>query len=214
MPVIIFFHGNGELASDKAFYRGEPSLGSSLKEYIQKGFGVVVAEYRGYGGNPGKASEAGVIMDAHGYYQYVHKTWKNSKVILWGESLGTGVAIGLATDTNVDGLLLDAPFTSIEELVHDKFPIIPITLLERNPFNSFARLGSIKAPVFVLHGTQDGVIPVEMGIRIANNIPCRAGKLILPVNHVVSALDHTGQAGKAIEEFMLDVASGKIKCLI
>lgn len=213
MPVIIFFHGNGELASDKAFLRREPNPGSSLQELSKLGFGIISAEYRGYGGSQGMPTEKGVIIDAHAYYKYAHTTWKDSKIILWGESLGTGVAVGLATDTSVDGLVLDAPFTSIHEIVTKTFPIIPISLLERNPFNSLARLPSIKAPIFVLHGSKDSVIPVEMGIRMADSAPCSAGKLILPVDHIASALDMTGQAGKAIEAFMLGVAGGSVKCL-
>ena len=213
MPVIIFFHGNGELASDKGFLRREPNPGSSLQEYAKLGFGIISAEYRGYSGNEGRPTEQGVIIDAHAYYQYVHTTWKNSKIILYGESLGTGVAIGLATDTPVDGLVLDAPFTSIHEIVTRTFPIIPISLLERNPFTSSARLSTIKAPIFVVHGIPDSVIPVDMGVKIADKAPCSAGLLVLPVNHIASALDMSGQAGMAIKKFILSVADSSVKCL-
>ncbi len=86
--------------------------------------------------------------------------------LLWGESLGTAVAVALAATHEVGGVILDAPFTSIADVGAAAYPFVPVRWLIRDPFRSDRRIGEIKAPVLVLHGEQDRVVPIRFGERL------------------------------------------------
>ena len=149
-PTIILFHGNGEDLTQ----RGHIAL-----EMIEAGYGVLLAEYRGYGGNPGKPHEAGLYADARAAYAYASA--HSNHIVLHGYSLGSGVAVQLASEAKIDALILEAPFTSIVDVAAKRFRLFPVRLFARDRYASLSKIASIDAPILIYGGTKDGVIPPE-----------------------------------------------------
>ena len=145
---IILFHGNGEDLAQ----RGHIAL-----ELIEAGYGVLLAEYRGYGGNPGRPHEAGLYADARAAYAYASA--RSSNIVLHGYSLGSGVAVQLASEAKINALMLEAPFTSIVDVAAMRFRLFPVRLLARDRYDSLSKIASVRAPLLIYGGTKDGVIP-------------------------------------------------------
>ena len=156
-PVILYFHGNG----GSLRYRVE-----RFKKLIGDGIGLVALEYRGYGGNPGSPSERGLIADAEAAYAFAAAHYQAKQIVPWGESLGTGVAVALAADKPVGRLILEAPFTSAAAVAALRYWYLPVRLLMKDQFRSDARIAKVKAPLLILHGVHDHVVPYTMGDRL------------------------------------------------
>ncbi|MCK8783748.1 alpha/beta fold hydrolase [Roseomonas sp. NAR14] len=166
--VLLYLHGNGGNAADRA---------GLLRPLAEAGHGVLIAGYRGYGGNPGRPTQAGLEEDAETQLGWLRRAWPGRPVVLVGESLGTYLAMWLAAahPDAVAGVVLDAPFTSLRELAGERFPLVPVRLLLRHPFDTLALAPRVAAPVRVLHGAGDGLIPPAMGARVAAAVPNPAG---------------------------------------
>lgn len=194
MPAILYLHGNGGHAGHR-----EPAL----RPFAAAGYGVVLAEYRGYGGNPGQPTESGLVADARAQADWASARWPHAPLVLWGESLGTSIAVTLAAERQVAGMLLDSPFTSVRQVAADAFRWVPVGLLLRHPFDSLARLPGVRVPVFVLHGERDGVVPVEHGRRMLAAAPCPAGGVFIPgVGHPALLADPGTGAREAALGFL------------
>lgn len=159
-PVILYFHGNGGAIDIRA-----PRVIPLMKE----GYGVLLAEYRGYGGNPEKPTEKGFYADADAYYNWLTKQGgiPEERIVLYGESLGSGIATYLASKHhNIRGLILDSPFTSLTAVAQMRMFFIPVTFLLLDRYPSIERIGDINVPLLVLHGERDGIVPVRFGKKI------------------------------------------------
>jgi fermentation-respiration switch protein FrsA (DUF1100 family) len=126
----------------------------------------VALSYRGYGGSTGKPTEAGMLLDAAAAYDFAAARYPPARIVLWGESLGTGVAVALAAERPVGGLMLDAPFTSAADVGASAYPFIPVRLFIKDSFRSDQRIRRVRAPLLVLHGDMDGIVPVRFGERL------------------------------------------------
>jgi len=155
--VILYFHGNGGALRDRVERFGK---------LARDGFGLVALEYRGYGGNTGTPSEAGLIADAEAAYAYAAARYPAKQIVLWGESLGSGVAVALATRKPVARVILEAPFTSAVAVAAAHYWYLPVGLLMKDQFRSDAVIGNVTAPVLILHGARDQVVPFSMGERM------------------------------------------------
>ena len=154
-PVVAYFHGNGGHIG----YRAE-----RLRWFARAGYGVLMAEYRGYGGNAGTPNEAGLSMDAIAALDFLEAAGiPTHRIVLYGESLGSGVAVPLAAQRQVAALILEAPFTSVAELAQYHYSFMPAAALVRDRFDSAARIGEVNAPILILHGNRDRVVPVRFG---------------------------------------------------
>jgi len=154
-PVIAYFHGNGGHIG----YRAE-----RLRRFARDGYGVLLAEYRGYAGNPGMPCEAGLYADAEASIDFLgHQAIPLSRIVLWGESLGSGLAVYLAARRAVAGVVLEAPFTSVAAAAQHRYPFVPAVYLVRDRFDSLSRIGQVTAPLLVLHGERDMIVPVRHG---------------------------------------------------
>lgn len=150
-PVILYLHGNaGHLGHRMRLVR----------QFLTAGFGVLMLEYRGYGGNRGKPTEQGLYTDGRTALQYVQAQQPES-IVLFGESLGTGVATQLAMEFPICALVLQAPYTSLTAVARYHYPWVPISLMDK--FDSLARIHQIHAPVLILHGQLDKVVPFSHG---------------------------------------------------
>ena len=210
-PVLMFLHGNGDMRLVEAGMHSPRLLEGILNKLAKQGYGVVIAEFEGYAGNPGHRGEVALVRDAHAYAAHIRREWPGSPLVLWGESMGTGTAVGLATDTRVEGIVLDAPFTSLAEVAELAIPMVPARFLITGRFDSLARMPTVTAPVFVMHGDLDRLIPSWMGHRIYEAASCQAGSLFMAeASHTVWTTDRTGQAGLAVERFMARAAAGEL----
>jgi len=161
MPVIISFHGN---AATPQYYADR----FAGKPWSDRGYGVLAVTYRGYPGSTGKPSESGLLDDGRAAYDFVRQTVPDSQIVVHGHSLGSGVAVAIAAERSVLALILDAPFTSLEDVVADRFPGMP-TFMLFDTFRSDERLKDVKTEkIFVTHGTSDTVIPFGLGKRLAS----------------------------------------------
>ena len=162
-PVIAYFHGNGGHIG----YRAE-----RLLRFSREGFGVLMAEYRGYGGNPGTPSEAGFYADGRAALAFLDREGVAAdRVVLYGESLGSGVAVALTVQHEIAALILEAPFTSVAEVAQSHFPYLPASRMVVDRFDSLSRIGKVKAPILVLHGERDRVVPVRYGRALFDAAP-------------------------------------------
>ena len=130
------------------------------------GTGVLALCYRGYGGSTGSPSEAGLIRDALAAYDYAVARQPAARIVLWGESLGTGIAVALAAERDVGGVILDAPFSSIADVGAAAYPFAPVRWLIKDPFHSDRRIARVHAPLLIRHGEGDAVVPIRFGQRL------------------------------------------------
>jgi uncharacterized protein len=158
-PVVILFHGNAGNIGMRNF---------KARLLIDAGYGALLAEYRGYGGNPGKPTEQGLYADAQAYLAWLEKQgFPPSRVVLYGESLGTGVAVQMAAEKpDYKGLILETPFSSVVSLAQKIYFFAPAWLLVRDRYDNVAKIGKIKVPLLVLHGSIDAVVPYYQGKRL------------------------------------------------
>ena len=156
-PVVVYFHGNGGSLAWRA---------DRFRRLIADGTGLIALSYRGYGGSTGQPSETGLLRDADAAYAFATARYPAERLVLYGESLGTGVAVALAAEHKVGKVILEAPFTSAVDVGAAAYPFLPVRLLMHDRFRSDERIGQVTAPVLVLHGTRDTVIPIDYGERL------------------------------------------------
>jgi uncharacterized protein len=156
-PVILYFHGNGDYLAG-FFVR--------FRHMIADGTGIVALSYRGYFGSSGRPSEQGLLQDAAAVYAFTTARYSAERIVAWGFSLGTGVAVALAAEQPVGKLILEAPYTSIADVAASAFPIFPVRFVIKDPFHADQRIARVKAPLLVMHGVQDPTIPIAFGERL------------------------------------------------
>lgn len=157
-PVLLYLHGNAGTLADRAL---------RLRHFIAAGFGCLLVDYRGFGGNQGSPTEAGLFMDGLAGLNWLRAEGiAENRIVIYGESLGTAVAVKLASESAVAGVVLDAPLTSVPDVAARQYPWLPVQLLVKDRFDSFSRISQVISPVLVMHGTIDAVVPYELGQRL------------------------------------------------
>jgi fermentation-respiration switch protein FrsA (DUF1100 family) len=159
MHTVLYLHGNkGHIG-----YRA-----NHLRRMARCGWGVFLLEYRGYGGNPGRPSEAGLLCDAQAALTELRSRGiPPQRILLWGESLGSGLAIALAAEHPVAAVLLESPYTSIADAAQIHYPYVPARRMVKDRFDSMARIGRVRAPILIMQGMRDRVVPPAMGRTLA-----------------------------------------------
>jgi uncharacterized protein len=153
-PIVIYFQGNGE---------GLPARVGRFTWLTVDGTGLLALNYRGYGGSTGKPTEDGLIRDAEAAYDFARARYPAKRIVLFGESLGTGVAVALAAGHEIGALILDAPFTSAAAVGAAAYPFAPVRWVMKDKFRSDERIGRVSAPLLVLHGDTDRIVPIRFG---------------------------------------------------
>jgi fermentation-respiration switch protein FrsA (DUF1100 family) len=156
-PLVLYFHGNGGALSARA---------ERFRALTADGTGLLAPAYRGYGGSSGRPSEAGLLADAAAAYAFAVARYPADRIVVWGESLGTGVATALAADKPVARVILESPFTSAVDIAAATYFFLPVRLLMHDQFHSERRIGQVVAPVLVLHGDRDTIVPIGHGERL------------------------------------------------
>lgn len=157
-PTVLYFHGN---AGNHASRSGR------VAAYMGEGYGFFIMAYRGYSGSTGQPSEQANVADAKLAYEHLRSIGvPPEKIIVYGESLGTGVATQIAAAKPAAGLILDSPFTSMVDAAHHHYPYLPVAIIISDTYNTMHYIDKIGVPLLILHGEQDDVIPVDMGKRV------------------------------------------------
>jgi fermentation-respiration switch protein FrsA (DUF1100 family) len=130
---------------------------------ISDGTGLVALSYRGYAGSSGFPSERGLLHDADAAYAFTSARYGAERIVVWGFSLGTGVAVALAAEQPIGKLILEAPYTSTVDIAGALLRFVPVRQLMRDQFRSDQRIARVTAPLLIMHGTSDPVIPIAAG---------------------------------------------------
>ncbi len=154
---VIYFHGNAETIANRT---------DRHRELIATGAGFLAVSYRGYMGSSGRPTEDGLLHDADAAYGYAASRHPAEHIVLWGHSLGSGVAVALAATRPVGKLILVAPFTSTADVAQRMFPLVPVRRLMHDQFRSDQRIGAVTASILILHGARDLVVPIALGERL------------------------------------------------
>ncbi len=157
-PSLAYFHGNAGHIGMRGF---------KVRAYLNAGLGVLLTSWRGYSGNPGTPTEDGLCADGRAARAFLRAHGcGDDRQILYGESLGTGVAVHLAREAAPGALVLEAPFSSIVDIASGRFPLLPVGPLIVDRFDSAAKIGKVAAPVLIVHGERDRTIPVRLARRL------------------------------------------------
>jgi len=157
---IVLFHGNAGNIGHRV---------SKAGIYHLLGLGVLLVEYRGYGGNDGTPTEAGLYTDGRAAMDFLitHEKLAPEKIVIYGESLGSGVAVQMATEYDAAALVLETPFSSTAAVASAIYPFIPARLLLKDLYDNIAKIKQIKKmPVLIVHGTADSVVPFSEGQKL------------------------------------------------
>ena len=159
---MVYFHGNAGHIGHRA---------SKVRPYLDAGLGVLLVSYRGYGGNPGSPTEAGLYADGRAALAFLAEQGVPPHMtVLYGESLGCGVAVQvageLARSEPVAAVVLESPFTGIGDVAASHYPFVPARWLVKDRFDSAEKIAGIRAPVLIIHGEMDRIVPVRFGRRL------------------------------------------------
>ena len=157
-PTLLYLHGNGGNLDNRI---------PRVRRAAETGWGLLFLEYRGYGGNPGSPSEDGFVADISGALGYLRgQEVGPERIVLYGESLGTGLAVRLASGQNFAAMVLESPYTSIAAIAQAMYWFIPVDLLIRDRFALLSRIGQVHTPLLVLQGGQDRIVPPRMSSQV------------------------------------------------
>ena len=160
--VILYFHGN---AGDLSRWGGITTY------FVEKKFDLIVMDYRSYGKSKGKLSEQALYSDAQLFYDYAMQHYKEDEIILYGRSLGTGIASKTASSNKPRKLILETPYYSLSQVGQSKFPLLPVKWFLKYRLNSFEYVQTISCPIAIFHGTDDSVVPFDSGWKLFEAIP-------------------------------------------
>ncbi len=170
-PVVVVFNGNAGNRADRE------SLGSGL---AANGLGVLMTDYRGYGGNPGHPTEDGLARDARAAAAFVRARSAESPLVYFGESLGAAVAVELASVDPPAALVLRSPFTSLAEVGRVHYPWLPVGSLLKDRYPSDERIGLVQVPTLVIAGEADSIVPVSQSREIFETAPGPKQLVVIP----------------------------------
>lgn len=191
-PLLVLLQGNAGHIGDRLF---------KIAPFLRQGWGVLLVGYRGYGGNPGRPTEQGLYADARAALGFLGETGITpDRWVLYGESLGSGVAVQMAQEYGAGVLVLEAPFTSLADMAQLRFPYFPSRWLVRDRFDSLAKIGALDMPVLVIHGALDRVTPAALGRRLFDAAREPKALHVFPDAGHVDLYDH--DADRVVIEFV------------
>ncbi len=161
---LVFFHGNAGNLSNRVY---------KLNEFNKLDINIFILAWRSFSGNDGEPTEQNLYNDAKKSIKWLNsKGVSNKNIILYGESLGTGVAVELGLMNNFKGIILESPFTSMENAAKNIYPWLPVKYLLKDKYDSESKIKKIKIPILIIHGKKDRIVPFKMGKKLyelANN---------------------------------------------
>lgn len=155
--LLIYFHGNAGSAIDRM---GKAEI------WRDHGYDVILAEYPGYGVNKGKPSEYNFYNAGRVIINKSQSLFPNAKTYIYGESIGSGTAVQMATEYDIEALILEAAFSSLEDVVWSKLPFIPVSLMLKDKYNNLSKINNIQTSLIMVHGQKDNVVRYDLGRKI------------------------------------------------
>lgn len=187
-PIILYLHGNAmHIAGHIHRYQA----------FVNAGYGVFALSWRGYGKSEGSPSEEGFYRDARAAIAWLKQAYDEPKIIVYGESIGTGVAVQMAKEQPLFGIVLQSAYTSIAVMAAQTYWFLPgIYYLVRDPLDSLSKIAQVSSPILIIHGEQDNLIPIEQGRTLAAAATSRmqfiavpsAGHVNIPNELIVKAM--------------------------
>jgi len=171
-PTVLVFPGNA----------GNRAMRAPLAQALaREGMSVLLVDYRGYGGNPGKPTEAGLLADARAARAYVESRSDvdPARIVYFGESLGAAVALAAAVERPPAGLVMRSPFTSMTDVAALHYPFLPVRLLLIDRYPSSERIRGLSCPLLVVAGARDGIVPAEQSRSLFEAAPVEARRFVL-----------------------------------
>ena len=161
LPLLIYFHGNSFHIGDRAH---------RIQKYIDQKWNVLLVSWRGFGGNKGKPTETNLYKDGEAVLKWIKENtdFKKKQVILYGESLGSGVAVELGIKYSFLSIVLEAPFTSIPDIAKKRYKIYPTKFLVKDKFDNFSKIDKLKSPLLIISGKKDEIVPHNHSIKLLN----------------------------------------------
>ena len=157
---ILFLHGNAGTLENRIY---------KINHFKNMNVNFLIIAWRGFSGNKGKPTEKGLYEDAKGALRWLaNKGVKEESIIIYGESLGTGVATEIAQNKNFAGVILETPFTSMVNVGKTKYPFFPVSFLLKDKYESDKKIKNIKSPILIMHGEVDKLVPFWMGKKLYN----------------------------------------------
>ena len=164
LKTLLIFHGNAGDLSNRIY---------KLNELNKLEINILLISWRGFSGNKGSPTEKNLYKDAEAAIKWLNKkNVSNNQIILYGESLGTGVAVEMAKKNDFNSIILESPFTSIENSAKIYYPYLPVRYLLKDRYDSISKIKMVKSPIMIMHGEKDDVVPFSMGKKLfekANN---------------------------------------------
>ena len=158
IKTILFLHGNAGSLENRIH---------KINHFKNMNINFLIISWRGFSGNKGSPTEQGLYKDARSALNWLkNKGIKIEDIILYGESLGTGVVVEIAQNNNFSGIILESPFTSMVDAAKNKYPFFPIRFLLKDRYESEKKIKNIKSPILIMHGEIDKIVPLWMGKRM------------------------------------------------
>jgi len=155
---VLFLHGNAGSLENRIH---------KINHFKNMNVNFLIVAWRGFSGNKGKPTEKGLYEDARSAINWLNLKGVNEKnIIIYGESLGTGVAVEIAQNKNFAGIILESPFTSMINAGKDKYPFLPVKILLKDKYESEKKIKNIKSPILIMHGKVDNIVPFYMGEKM------------------------------------------------
>ena len=152
---LVLFHGNAGHLSNRIY---------KINELNKLNINILLISWRGFSGNKGSPTEKNLYQDAEAAIKWLNEQKiENEQIILYGESLGSGVAVEIAKKNDFNGIILESPFTSIENSAKIYYPYLPVKLLLKDKYDSISKVKMINIPILIMHGKKDDVVPFAMG---------------------------------------------------
>lgn len=156
--VILYIHGN---AGSNAGW------GDVSTDLMRLGYDLLVYDFRSYGKSEGQLTEANLFNDAMTIYKYLRKQYSNDHIVVYGRSLGTGIALNLCKKVNPKQLILETPYLSMKAMAEKTIPWLPVSLILKYPIRSDRFISKVKCPIDIIHGTKDELIPYKQAVKLS-----------------------------------------------
>jgi hypothetical protein len=158
--IVVLYHGNAGNISGRAI---------KARAFLERGYGVYMCEYRGFGGNSGFPSEQGFYKDARSALKWLEaQGYSPSQFVIYGESIGSGAAVQMALEIQPKSLILEAPLSSAIDVARMRYPWLPVDLLLKDRFENAAKIDKIHASLLIVHGDEDTVVPIILSQKLFN----------------------------------------------
>jgi uncharacterized protein len=170
--LVLYFHGN---ADDLRRW------GKYAEDFTKNDYDILIMDYRQFGKSTGEMSEKAFHADARYIYEWAKKRFPENEIIIYGRSLGTGIATKLASETNPRMLLLETPYYSLIDVGMSYLPIIPFDFLLRYKMRTDLCIKQVRCPIHLFHGTKDEIVPYKSSLKLATLLNKKPSEILTTI---------------------------------